>query len=107
MTLRILRITFLALVTLCGCPRKPDFDAFCRKAAPCEGKSVAACVETSATLYDEQKQRGCADEGAATIACEIEHGQCESAGGWTLFMPTNACLPQIEKLGDCLGRKKP
>lgn len=89
-----------------GCSGPPDFQAFCAKAAPCEGKTVAACVEDRRRLWEEQKERGCGAEGAAIVRCEIQHGRCESAGGWSLFMPTDACLGPIKAFEACLDRTR-
>ena len=94
------------LLLLIACTKTPDFEAFCKKAAPCEDKPVSMCVEDRRRLWEEQKQRGCGSEGADMINCEIEHGECESAGGWSLYMPTDRCLPAIKKFEACLDRTR-
>ena len=91
---------------LAACSRAPDLEALCARVGPCETKSVSLCVVERRRLYDAQKERGCGDEGAEVVACEIEHGRCESSGSLTLFMPTDRCLPAIDKLGECFDRTR-
>lgn len=99
-------VLVLALL-LAGCSRAPDFEALCAGVAPCEHMSVETCVAERRRLYEAQRERGCGDEGAAVVACEVEHeGRCESGGGLTLFMPSQSCRPAIDALGACFDRTR-
>ncbi|MBI4951688.1 MAG: hypothetical protein HY908_06615 [Myxococcales bacterium] len=102
-----LAAAILVAAVLSACTAAPDFKGYCAKAAPCEGKSVALCVEQARALHAQQRERGCGSEGAASLACATRHGRCETAGSWSLLMPTDACLGVIQALGDCLDRTRP
>ncbi len=107
LTLRLARLTvFLVALLGTGCSRAPDIEALCAKVAHCEDKPVSACVTERRELYEAQRARGCGDEGAAVVACEIEHGRCETGGDMTLFMPTETCRPLILDLGACFDRTR-
>ncbi len=107
LTLRLARLT-VSLVALlgAGCSRAPDLEALCAKVARCEDKPVSACVAERRRLYDAQAARGCGTEGSAVVACEIEHGRCETASNMTLFMPSDTCRPAILELGACFDRTR-
>lgn len=96
----------IAVVVVAACSRPPDFKAYCEKAAPCEDKSVEGCIKTTRHLWHEQKKRGCASEGTEIVECKIKHGSCESANGWSLFMPTDACRKELDALTDCLAKDR-
>jgi hypothetical protein len=100
-----LRYALIIFAAACS-SRPPDFKALCEKVAECEGKSVATCVDQRRELWKEQKERGCGDEGAAVVTCEIKYGRCERADSLVMFMPTDSCMPELERFDDCLRKSR-
>jgi hypothetical protein len=100
-----LRYALIVFVVACS-SRPPDFKALCEKVAACEGKSVEACVYQRRQLWQEQKERGCGDEGATLVTCEIKYGRCEHGGNLVLYMPTESCRPELEEFDECLRKSR-
>lgn len=94
----------LALALLTGCKTTPDFRAFCEKAAPCEGEELDECMRRNREMWDQQWERSCGKEGAALISCETRYGKCETKKPFTLFMPTENCRGELDKLSACMRR---
>jgi hypothetical protein len=100
-----LRYALIVFAAACS-SRPPDFKALCEKVAACEGKSAARCVEDRRHLWEEQKERGCGDEGAALVTCEIKYGRCERGGNLVLYMPTDSCMPELQRFDECLRESR-
>ena len=106
MTQRLPLVLLSIALVATACSRSPNFEALCAKAAPCEHQPASFCVAALRRLYEAQDARGRGAEGAAVVACKIEHGQCETSGSMSLFMPTDACRPAILELGACFDRTR-
>lgn len=83
----------------------PDYRELCEAECACTGCIVRDCVANYERLGEEQGE--CRGVGDAIATCKLQKGgaRCDRGAGMSLYMPTEACRPQLDAFMTCLDER--